>query len=135
MSRKPGKTVFTSIYPWSTAYDYYTGGYRNFTDWLGLSTPSNCPSAACASQFYDNPRAIAAYEQYISVMLNHVNVYTGVANKDNPTIMSWETGNELPYGLGGAAEFTKWTSTISAYIKSIAPQPARHGRFGHPGPR
>ena len=55
------------------------------------------------------------------MLLNHVNVYTGVANKDNPTIMSWETGNELSYGLGGAAEFTKWTSTISAYIKSIAP--------------
>jgi hypothetical protein len=103
-------------------YDYYDGGYRNFTDWLGLSTPSNCPSAACASQFYTNPRAIAAYEQYISAVLNHVNAYTGVANKDNPTVMSWETGNELPYGVGGAAEFTKWTATISAYIKSIAPK-------------
>ncbi len=102
-------------------YDFYDGGYRNFTDWLGLSTPSDCPSAACASQFYNNPRAIAAFEQYVSELLNHVNAYTGVANKDNPTIMSWETGNELPYGLGGAAEFTKWTATISAYIKSIAP--------------
>jgi mannan endo-1,4-beta-mannosidase len=102
-------------------WDFYDGPYRNFTDWLGLSTPSNCPSAACASQFYNNPRAIAAYEQYISVILNHVNVYTGVANKNNPTIMSWETGNELTLGLGGAAEYTKWTSTISAYIKSIAP--------------
>jgi mannan endo-1,4-beta-mannosidase len=102
-------------------WDFYDGPYRNFTDWLGLSTPSNCPSAACASQFYNNPRAIAAFEQYISVLLNHVNIYTGVANKDNPTVMSWETGNELPYGLGGAPEQTKWTTTISAYIKSIAP--------------
>ena len=117
-----GKDGIRLDIPLVDAYNYYVGGYHNFTDWLGLSTPSNCPSAACASQFYTNPRAIAAYEQYISVMLNHVNVYTGVANKDNPTIMSWETGNELSYGLGGAAEFTKWTSTISAYIKSIAPQ-------------
>ncbi len=107
--------------PLVDAYDYYVGGYHSFTDWLGLSSPSDCPSAACASQFYDNPEAIAAFEQYISVLLNHVNVYTGVANKDNPTIMSWETGNELPYGLGGAPEFTQWTATISAYIKSIAP--------------
>jgi hypothetical protein len=102
-------------------WDFYDGPYRNFTDWLGLSTPSNCPSAACATQFYTNPRAIAAYEAYIAVILNHVNVYTGVANKDNPTIMSWETGNELTLGLGGAAEYTKWTATISAYIKSLAP--------------
>jgi hypothetical protein len=103
-------------------WSFYDGPYRNFTDWLGLSTPSNCPSAACASQFYTNPRAIAAYEQYIAEILNHVNIYTGVANKDNPTIMSWETGNELTLGLGGNAEYTKWTATIAAYIKSIAPQ-------------
>jgi hypothetical protein len=107
--------------PLVDAYNYYIGGYRNFTDWLGLYSPSDCPSAACASQFYTNPKAIAAFEQYISELLNHVNIYTGVANKNNPTIMSWETGNEMPYGLGGAAEYTKWTGTISAYIKSIAP--------------
>ena len=116
-----GKDGIRLDIPLTDAYNYWTGGYFDFTDWLGLSTPSNCPSAACASQFYTNPRAIAAYEAYISEVLNHVNIYTGVANKDNPTIMSWETGNELAYGLGGASEFTKWTATISAYIKSIAP--------------
>lgn len=108
--------------PLTDNYNYYLGGYHNFTDWLGLSTAANCPSTACASTFYTNPQAIAAFEQYISVLLNHVNVYTGVPNKDNPTIMSWETGNELPYGTGGAAEFTAWTSTISTFIKSIAPK-------------
>jgi hypothetical protein len=116
-----GKDGIRLDIPLLDAYNYYDGGYFNFTDWLGLSTPSNCPSAACASTFYNNPRAIAAYEAYISEVLNHVNIYTGIANKNNPTIMSWETGNELSYGLGGAAEFTKWTSTISTYIKSIAP--------------
>jgi mannan endo-1,4-beta-mannosidase len=107
--------------PLVDSYSFYIGGYRNFTDWLGLSSPRDCPSAACASQFYDNPRAIKAFEQYIWELLNHVNIYTGVPNKDNPTIMSWETGNEMPYGRGGPAEFTKWTAKISAYLKSIAP--------------
>lgn len=107
--------------PLTDNYNYYLGGYHNFTDWLGLSSAANCPSAACASTFYTNPKAIAAFEQYISVLLNHVNVYTGIPNKDNPTIMSWETGNEMPLGTGGDAEFASWTATISAYIKSIAP--------------
>jgi hypothetical protein len=107
--------------PLTGNYSYYEGGYGDFTDWLGLSSPDNCPSAACASAFYTNLQAIDAFKQYISVLLNHVNVYTGVANKDNPTIMSWETGNEMPYGTGGQPEFTNWTSTISSYIKSIAP--------------
>jgi len=109
------------VIPLVDSNNYYIGGYADFTDWLGLSSPSDCPSAACASQFYDNPQAIKAFEQYIWVLLNHVNIYTGIPNKDNPTIMSWETGNEMRYGLGGAPEFTQWTATISAYIKSIAP--------------
>jgi mannan endo-1,4-beta-mannosidase len=107
--------------PLTDNYRYYTGGYHDFTDWLGLSTAGNCPSPACASTFYRDPKAISAFETYISVLLNHVNVYTGVPNKDNPTIMSWEVGNELPYGTGGAVEFTRWTGTISRFIKSIAP--------------
>jgi hypothetical protein len=103
-------------------YSYYEGGYASFADWLGLSSPDNCPSAACASTFYTDLQAIDAFKQYISMFLNHVNVYTGVANKDNPTIVSWETGNEMPYGNGGQPEFTNWTGTISSYIKSIAPR-------------
>jgi hypothetical protein len=108
--------------PLTDNYNYYLGGYHNFTDWLGLSSASNCPSRACASIFYTNAQAISAFEQYISVLLNHVNVYTGIPNKDNPTIMSWEIGNELPLGTGGNAEFTSWTNTISTFIKSIAPK-------------
>jgi hypothetical protein len=108
--------------PLTDNYNYYLGGYHNFTDWLGLSSASNCPSTACATTFYTNPQAIAAFEQYIKVLLDHVNVYTGVPNKDNPAILSWEIGNELPLGTGRAAEFTTWTNTISTYIKSIAPK-------------
>ncbi|HXY73249.1 MAG TPA: hypothetical protein VEM41_11955, partial [Actinomycetota bacterium] len=43
------------------------------------------------------------------------NVYTGVANKDNPTILAWETGNEI-------RPPRSWTSRISAYIRSIDPR-------------
>ena len=109
------------VIPLTNNYNYYLGGYCDFTDWLNLSTRQNCPSPAAASAFYTNPKAIAAFEKYISVLLNHVNIYTGVANKDNPAIMSWETGNELPYGSGGAAEYTRWTSVISSYLKKTAP--------------
>jgi hypothetical protein len=108
--------------PLTDNWDYYLGGYRNFVEWLGLATPGDCPTQACATTFYTNPKAIAAFEKYISVLLNHVNVYTGVPNKDNPAILCWEIGNEMPFGTGGPAGFTKWAATISAYIKSIAPK-------------
>ena len=109
------------VIPLTDTFDYYLGSFCDFTGWLRLSSAADCPSPLAATAFYTDPAAIAAFERYISVLLNHVNYYTGVPNKDNPTIMAWETGNELQYGLGGAAEFTRWTATISAYIKSIAP--------------
>jgi mannan endo-1,4-beta-mannosidase len=37
--------------PLTDSYRFDLGGYRDFTDWLGLSSPADCPSAACASQF------------------------------------------------------------------------------------
>lgn len=109
------------VIPLTDTFDYYLGSFCDFTGWLRLSSAADCPSPVAATAFYTDPAAIAAFEGYISVLLNHVNYYTGVPNKDNPTIMAWETGNELPYGLGGAPEFTRWTATISSYIKSIAP--------------
>jgi mannan endo-1,4-beta-mannosidase len=108
--------------PLTNNWDYYLGGYRDFVQWLGLATPADCPTQACANIFYTNPKVVAAFEKYISVLLNHVNVYTGVPNKDNPTILCWETGNEMPPSTGGQPALTKWTATIAAYIKSIAPR-------------
>jgi Cellulase (glycosyl hydrolase family 5) len=80
-----------------------TGGIHTFTDWRGISD---------AQQFYTNPKVIRDFETYIRTLLKHVNVYTGVANADDPAIFAWETGN-------GLQPLTSWTQTISTYIKSI----------------
>jgi mannan endo-1,4-beta-mannosidase len=91
------------IIPLTDNYHYYHGGKHNFTDWRGISDEN---------QFYSNPQVISDFEQYIGVLLNHVNVYTGVAYKNDPTIMAWETGNEL-------LSPSSWTQTIANYIKSV----------------
>jgi Cellulase (glycosyl hydrolase family 5) len=107
------------VIPFTDSYRYYVGSYCDYTNWLHLSSPSNCPAPGAVSAFYDDPKAIAAFEKYISVLLNHVNYYTGVRNKDNPAIMAWETGNELQYGAGGPAELSRWTAKISVFIRSM----------------
>jgi hypothetical protein len=91
------------IIPLTDNYHYPAGGKHNFTDWRGISDEN---------QFYYNAQVITDFETYISTLLNHVNVYTGLAYKNDPTIMVWETGNEL-------FPPTSWTQTISTYIKSI----------------
>ncbi len=91
------------IIPLTDNWHFSAGGKHNFTDWLHISDEN---------QFYYNSKVIGDFETYIRTLLNHVNSYTGVAYKNDPTIMAWETGNELDPP-------TSWTQSISTYIKGI----------------
>ena len=92
------------VIPLVDNWHFYSGGKHTFTDWRGLTNEDD---------FYTNTTVIADFEQYISTILNHVNVYTGVANKNNPTILAWEEGNELTNAPA------TWVSMMATYIKSI----------------
>src|SRR6266567_4015934 len=91
------------IIPLTDNWHFAEGGKHTFTDWRGISDEN---------QFYFNAQVISDFETYIRTLLNHVNTYTGVAYKDDPTIMAWETGNEL-------CPPADWTQTISTYVKGI----------------
>mgnify|MGYP001075693267 CR=1 FL=1 len=100
--------------PLTDNYDYYHGSYHNFCDWLGV------PPAA----FYTNTTVIAAFSEYVTARLAHVNAFTGVPASADPTIMMWETGNEL-------SAPTDWTATMAALLKGAAPnQLVMDGNYG-----
>lgn len=90
------------IIPLTDNWHYYQGGKHTFTDWRGVPE----------DQFYTNSIVIGDFEQYISTLLNHINSYTGIAYKDDPTILAWETGNELQSPVS-------WTQQIASFIKHI----------------
>ena len=98
------------IIPLVDDYHYYAGGKHTYTDWENDSNEDD---------FYSNPTVIQDFKNHIAHILNHVNQYTGIAYKDDPTIMAWETGNELQNASGTWDD--NWTQTIAQYIKSIAP--------------
>jgi mannan endo-1,4-beta-mannosidase len=93
------------IIPLVDNFHFYHGGKHTFTDWRGI---------ADERQFYSNATVIGDFEQYISHILDRVNSYTGIAYKDDPTILGWETGN-------GLSAPTSWVQTIAGYMKSIDP--------------
>jgi mannan endo-1,4-beta-mannosidase len=121
--------------PVTDQWNYYHGGKGVFVHWAfqqnssGLQdvpAPSHLfdangaeKASSVEDQFYSTSagglRIRALFKDYLSHWLNHVNPYTGVAYKDDPTIAIVETGNEI---YSATAE---WTEDIAAYIKSIAP--------------
>ncbi len=90
--------------PLCDRWDFYHGGGITFAGFRGGST---------MSFFYSDSTVRTDFKAYISTLLNHVNPYTGLAWKADPTIFCWETGNEI-YDAP-----TAWTADIAAHIKSL----------------
>ena len=105
-----GRLGLRLIVPLTDNGQYYHGGRYDVLRWLGLDT--TYPGTA----FYSDPRAIAAYQAHVAVVLNHVNPLTGRRLGDDPTIMAWELGNEMDW------EIPSWVQTNAAFVKALAPR-------------
>ncbi|MEH0154314.1 membrane or secreted protein [Limibacter armeniacum] len=62
-----------------------------------------------------NPDAIKAQENYLYQFLNHVNPYTGLAYKDDPSLIAFEISNE-PHHRGAPKSVTTY---IDKMVKSM----------------
>ena len=60
--------------------------------------------------------AIRAQENYLYQFLNHVNVYTGVAYKDEPSIIAFEVSNE-PHHFGTLSEVEDFINRMSRSMR------------------
>ncbi|MCK4546163.1 MAG: cellulase family glycosylhydrolase [Candidatus Eisenbacteria sp.] len=111
----------TNFWPWS-------GGMAQYVSWNGggaIPYPPPEPGGDWnvyqdyASDFYSNAGAKQDFRDHIAFLVNRVNPYTGLAYKDDPTIMTWELCNE-PRGFhNNAAAFNQWIDDTAAYIKSL----------------
>ncbi|REE91708.1 cellulase (glycosyl hydrolase family 5) [Paenibacillus taihuensis] len=104
------------ILPLIDQYSYYHGGKKTWTvNWFGYPDDGQPYSGY---EFFNKREIIDAFKQHLSVLLNRTNTYTGVKYKDDPTIMAWETGNELLWYDNKPAELA-WTQEIANYLKSL----------------
>jgi hypothetical protein len=91
------------ILPIIDEWDWF-GGRQEFTALNG------------GGDFYTTRRVIDEFKAVVAQLLNRVNTVTGLAYKNDPTIMAWETGNEL------RKVPRAWTEELAAWIKAHAPQ-------------
>jgi mannan endo-1,4-beta-mannosidase len=101
---------------------------NNWRDFGGMDQYVRWRGGNFHDDFYTDPVIRGWYKDWISHLLNRVNTLTGVAYKDDPTVMAWELGNEPRCGGSGvyprspnctAATLTAWADEISRHIKSV----------------
>ncbi|MCI0396853.1 MAG: cellulase family glycosylhydrolase [Chloroflexi bacterium] len=101
---------------------------NNWRDFGGMDQYVRWRGGAYHDDFYTDPVIRQWYKDWIAHLLNRTNIYTGLKYKDDPTIMTWELGNE-PRCIGSGVyprsanctteTLIAWADDVSHFIKSI----------------
>ena len=89
---------------------FAAGGGCVYLAWRNAATP-DC-SLSYMPSFWTNETVIGDVETHIAALLNHVNRYTHVAYKTDPTILGWDLVN-------GGDSPTPWTREIVRFIRGL----------------
>lgn len=122
---KAGQAGVKLVIPFVNNWNDF-GGMDQYVRWRDISTPAD--QTWYHDSFYTDPVIKQWYKDWIAHLLNRVNTYNGIAYKDDPTIMTWELGNE-PRCLSAGAyprsancttqTLIAWADEMSTFIKSI----------------
>lgn len=104
----------------------WSGGYGQYLEWAGCGkAPIPAVDGWSAymeyvKQYADNETAHALFAAHVDFIVRRTNAYTGQKYTDDPTIMSWQIGNEpRAFSKEGAAGYTKWMLATAAQIKAL----------------
>ncbi|HEV2526899.1 MAG TPA: hypothetical protein VGT61_00395 [Thermomicrobiales bacterium] len=108
--------------PLTDQWRYHHGGINTRTAWRGfpnqpedatntVNAINNGHQRAAEAHFYDDQQLRDDHKRYIANILDHVNPHTGLAWRDDPTILAWETGNEI------STAYDEWTADIAHFIR------------------
>ncbi|GAB5459012.1 MAG: hypothetical protein Hens3KO_20420 [Henriciella sp.] len=81
------------------------GGRPDYAAFRGLEGDAFCT----------DPQLMEDFKATIDFVTQRVNTITGIAYKDDPTIMAWESGNEMTCP-------PEWAVEVMTYVKSRAPK-------------
>ncbi|KAM0788655.1 hypothetical protein ACM66B_002757 [Microbotryomycetes sp. NB124-2] len=107
------------IIPLTDQYDYFHGGIPTFLRWRGL--PADSPDDY--GPFYDlGSDVYKDFVEFVTTLITRPSNLTGLTMAEEPTIMAFETGNELG-GWSGKQHPppVEWTRSIADLLKTLAP--------------
>ena len=104
----------------------WSGGYGQYLQWAGhgkapVPAVDGWPAyMEYVKQYQKSDSAKALFANYVKDILSRVNRYTHIKYVDDPTIMSWQIGNEpRAFSEENKEPFAKWIAEVAALIKSI----------------
>jgi mannan endo-1,4-beta-mannosidase len=114
--------VLTNFFQWS-------GGMAQHVAWsqsVPIPYPHHEPNTwdqfqNFSAQFYADERAQEIFQSFVRMLVHRQNSVTGVLYRDDPTIMSWQLGNE-PRGFDHHEAYVEWVDLTARFIKELAPR-------------
>ena len=92
---------------------YPVGGIDQYVEWS--------PTASRHQDFFTDVGAFELYENTFETLANRVNSITGVAYKDDPTIMAWNLANEARCQGCDSRVMQSWIERVCASFKARDP--------------
>jgi mannan endo-1,4-beta-mannosidase len=106
----------------------WSGGYGFYLEHAGMGKAPRPNEAGYeaymrhVAQFATCEQAHQLFYDYVRFILSRQNRYTSLLYKDDPTIMSWQIGNEpRAFGESQKQPFARWLAEASALIRQLAP--------------
>lgn len=119
-----GKRKMLAVLYLNNSWDW-SGGYSFYLEHAGCGrAPQQMDGFDAynryASKFANNEKAHQLFYNYVKFIISRTNRYTRKKYVNDPTIMSWEIGNEpRAFSKESIPGFEKWLREASALIRSI----------------
>ena len=106
----------------------WSGGYSVYLQWSGhgdavVPAVDGWPAyMEFVKQFPQSDSAKALFANHVNYIVSRTNRYNQIKYVDDPTIMSWQIGNEpRAFSDENKEPFARWMADVAAQIKSLDP--------------
>lgn len=98
------------------------GGVRSYLDWVGRPSAARHPSEGELGDFIASADTRALYRAHLERVVSRTNALTGVAYRDDPTVMAWELINEVSAHGAAVEPLVEWVREHAALVHRLAPR-------------